>query len=99
MLRFSIRDLLWLTFVVGVALGWWIDRQRLSAGLQAEIDRANQSATKWRGTTGALEHALSEDGWTVEWHPDLTRVYIDRWDARVQHRVLATACFEPSASE
>jgi hypothetical protein len=24
--HFSIRDLLWLTLVVGMAVGWWIDR-------------------------------------------------------------------------
>ena len=28
MRRFSIRDLLWLTLVVGLALGWWVDHQR-----------------------------------------------------------------------
>jgi hypothetical protein len=27
-LRFSIRDLAWLTLVVGMALGWWFDRGR-----------------------------------------------------------------------
>ena len=32
--RFTIRDLLWLTLVVGMAVGWWVDRgsiQRQSA--------------------------------------------------------------------
>ena len=28
MLRFTIRDVLWLTLVVGLAVGWWVDRQR-----------------------------------------------------------------------
>ena len=27
-LRFSIRDLAWLTLVIGMALGWWFDRNR-----------------------------------------------------------------------
>jgi hypothetical protein len=27
--RFSIRDLLWVTLVIGIGLGWWIDRKRL----------------------------------------------------------------------
>ena len=27
-LRFSIRDLLWLTLVVGMAVGWWADQSR-----------------------------------------------------------------------
>lgn len=26
MFRFSIRDMLWLTVVVGMAVGWWLDR-------------------------------------------------------------------------
>jgi hypothetical protein len=29
-LRFTIRDLLWLTLVVALAVGWWIDRNRLN---------------------------------------------------------------------
>jgi hypothetical protein len=29
-LRFSIRDLLWLTFVAALLTAWWIDRTRLS---------------------------------------------------------------------
>jgi hypothetical protein len=28
--RFSIRDLLWLTVVVAIGLGWWLDHNRLS---------------------------------------------------------------------
>jgi hypothetical protein len=37
-LRFSIRDLLWLTLVVGMGVGWWIDHQRVSS-----------IAAEWRG--------------------------------------------------
>ena len=29
MFRFSIRDVLWLTVVVALAVGWWIEHQRL----------------------------------------------------------------------
>ena len=29
-LRFTIRDLFWLTLVVALAVGWWIDHQKLS---------------------------------------------------------------------
>jgi hypothetical protein len=29
-LRFSIRDLLWLTLVVALAVGWWLDHKRLT---------------------------------------------------------------------
>jgi len=27
--RFTIRDLLWLTLVVALAVGWWVDRSNL----------------------------------------------------------------------
>lgn len=40
MRRFSIRDLFWLTLVVGLGLGWWVDRERLAEnydGLLAEM--------------------------------------------------------------
>jgi len=30
MLRFTIRDVLWLTVVVALAVGWWVDRRSLS---------------------------------------------------------------------
>jgi hypothetical protein len=35
MLRFSIRDVLWLTVVVAISCGWWIGQSRL----KQEIDR------------------------------------------------------------
>ena len=30
-MRFSIRDLLWVTLLAAVAVAWWIDRSRLAA--------------------------------------------------------------------
>ena len=30
MFRFTIRDVLWLTALVALAVGWWIDRAQLS---------------------------------------------------------------------
>ena len=33
MLRFTIRDVLWLTLVVGLVLGWWVDRGRVDERL------------------------------------------------------------------
>jgi hypothetical protein len=29
-LRFTIRDLLWLTLVVALAVGWWLDHKRVA---------------------------------------------------------------------
>lgn len=31
MFRFTIRDLLWLTMVVAVACGWWIEHRKFEA--------------------------------------------------------------------
>ena len=33
--RFTIRDLLWLTVVVALAVGWWLDNSRLKHQLEA----------------------------------------------------------------
>ena len=30
-MRFTIRDLLWLTVVAALAVGWWVDRCRMTA--------------------------------------------------------------------
>ena len=49
MLRFNIRDVLWLTVVVALVVGWCVDRYRVAENertLQAQQDalRANQAA-------------------------------------------------------
>jgi len=36
-LRFSIRDLLWLTLVVALCLGWWIDHHRFRRFLETTV--------------------------------------------------------------
>jgi hypothetical protein len=33
-MRFSIRDLLWLTVVAVVGVSWWLDRQRLATQIR-----------------------------------------------------------------
>ena len=43
-LRFTIRDLLWLTLVVALALGWWIDGRKVATtinDLKAELHTYN----------------------------------------------------------
>ena len=40
--RFTIRDLLWLTLVVAILAGWWLDRRNASSqrdGLELEFKR------------------------------------------------------------
>jgi len=58
MFRFTIRDVLWLTLVVGLSLGWWIEHRRadksenisfgaclLVTDLMRDLDNADPS---WR---------------------------------------------------
>ena len=52
MFKFTIRELLWLTVVVALGLGWAI-RER-------QIDH-------WQKKTEALELAVEADGITVDW--------------------------------
>ncbi len=49
-LRFTIRDLLWLTVVVAALLGWWVDRKQLAS------DRA-----AWKARAGNLEENVQRD--------------------------------------
>ena len=42
--RFSVRDLLWLTLVVAVALGWLVRERQL----RADVDRASEEIEVWR---------------------------------------------------
>ncbi len=92
--HYTIRDLLWLTLAVALALAWWLRERQL----QVEVDRTSNLATQWRGAAGALEEALRDDGCALEWERDLTSVCVYRFDyARTQKRVISTSSFEPSA--
>ena len=45
MFRFTIRDVLWLTVVVGLTLSWWIDSRRIeTAVVKLESDRRDLQA-------------------------------------------------------
>ena len=40
MFRFTIRDVLWLTVVVALAVGWWVDSKRIEKAVtRIELDR------------------------------------------------------------
>jgi hypothetical protein len=38
MFRFTIRDVLWLTVMVALAVGWWLDRSRLATDNQQQME-------------------------------------------------------------
>jgi hypothetical protein len=56
MFRFTIRDVLWLMVVVGVAIGWWIDHAT--------------PRTIWQHRAEAAARVLREQGWDVSWRYD-----------------------------
>jgi hypothetical protein len=56
MFRFTIRDVLWLTVVVALAVGWWVEHRRFTV------------AYPWRTRAGALEQLLIDQGYEVGWN-------------------------------
>ena len=63
MLRFTIRDVLWLTLVVGLAVGWWLDRERLMARAERAEDAyelLQRQNDELRVRANAAEQALKE---------------------------------------
>jgi hypothetical protein len=59
MFRFTIRDVLWLTVVVALSLGWWIEH-RHARELKVQLQRA-----WWRYGPGDRSGASSEVDWSV----------------------------------
>jgi len=55
MFRFTIRDVLWLTVVVALAAGWWVDRSRVHATLARELE--------WRATLIPVDAAPGKNYW------------------------------------
>ena len=82
-MKFSIRDLLWLTVVVALLLGWWVDRQIHPNELRA--------AQRWRTRAGALEEVLHDSGWQVQW--ELESVHLTKGRRTI---VIDTNAYEPS---
>jgi hypothetical protein len=44
MFRFTIRDVLWLTALVALGVGWWLDH----ASSRAQLKASQAEAMKWR---------------------------------------------------
>lgn len=56
MFRFSLREIMFLTIIVGTGIGWRWDRSNSATQLQ-----------QWRLRAGALEHYLTDRNCHVEW--------------------------------
>jgi hypothetical protein len=59
--RFTIRDLLWLTLVAALALGWGVREWEF----RAKTERANDRLNQWRLALGGLASTMKLQGWTV----------------------------------
>jgi hypothetical protein len=69
MFRFTIRDVVLLTVIVGICVGWWTDHRRLRSQLEA--------ASVWRTAAGGLEEVLLQMGQTVEWNWERSQVCVN----------------------
>jgi len=73
-LRFTIRDLLWLTLVVAIAVGWWIDHgdraamQKKINGLRAQLEMTYtvNASTGERPPDAEVERVLKEAGTDID---------------------------------
>ena len=93
MLQFSIREAILTSITVAVCLAWWVDRQSLLSDLER--------ARAWRFRTGALEFALEEEGWNVDWHLDRDEVTV--WTTEnlsgSTYKNIKTDAIEPGTNE
>jgi len=55
MFRFTIRDVLWLTVVVGLGCGWWLDHKRQNAAMSALSESKREAEEKLNRLLIALE--------------------------------------------
>ena len=75
LLRFSVRDLLFLTLLVAMGLGWYLDR--------AELSRERAHATEWMARTRALASILKSEGFSVDWDPKRISVTVKSIDPSI----------------
>jgi len=59
MLRFTIRDVLWLTAVVALAIAWWSQKINLA-----------KEAVSWKHRATAVRGMLESRGWDTNWDGD-----------------------------
>jgi len=61
MFRFAIRDVLWLTVVVGLGCGWWIHAARL-ANQNKALERRFAGVIELVTSTGLIEITKTKSG-------------------------------------
>lgn len=71
-MKYSIRDLIWLTVVVALVLGWWVDRSRLANHFRQTSEDAkvkSRNADAWEARATVLRKELEDRGWKFYWEP------------------------------
>jgi len=64
MFRFAIRDVLWLTVVVALAIALWLERQRSVQKVLLE----QQQTMLWRSRSEAALEAIKGRGMSATWY-------------------------------
>jgi len=62
MLRFTIRDLLLVTLVVAMGVGWWLDHRNQAAA----VDYYTAAYKQWRIKAGAADEVLASFGFEIK---------------------------------
>ena len=57
-MKFSIRELLLVTVIVALALGWWLDRSRVAKRARDEVTKAAREVESQRALSEALTRQL-----------------------------------------
>ena len=70
MLRFTIRDVLWLTVVLALGLGWMVHVNSAGERLSAKISESQM----WESRAIVLARTLRSEGRTVDWTDDTLRI-------------------------
>jgi hypothetical protein len=74
--KFTIRDLLTLTLIIGLVTGWLVDRARLTRlqkttqELQADNWSAGIAAATAQDAASGMEQLLRSKGFQFRWRPD-----------------------------
>ena len=68
MFRFTIRELLLLTLVVGLALGWGLRERQLGPDVK--------ESKEWQARARALEYVLESNGLTIAWSREPPVVWV-----------------------
>jgi len=62
-LRFTIRDLLWLTALIALAIGWWLDHRQLAdalkCGFEVKVTEVREAEKRAESAATFLDNVLS----------------------------------------